>query len=351
MHLASLDLDEQVRLVCECPVSQRSLLLSLAAEPERLIPALPEAELCFSIKAAGLHDAAWIVEHATTEQIQACLDLDLCSNFDTNRAAMDEWFRCLCEAGDDALLKAARELDPELWILWLKDRLEVVVRDADASAWQAPAGAKTIDGVFFLLAQRANDDLSVPVRLLTLLFTEERDLYERFLQGVRYELISGTEEWAFRWREGRLEDLGFPRAEEAASIYARVPERQWSELPERGARPEPWTLPVWAPRLPAARDARHSLLRAAAELDPEEGSSFFFAYLALANKVARADRMPLGDAESIPAAMEKVARVASLGLDALARRHDSNPAEVLRRAPLEFLFRVGVTLDPGEGAK
>lgn len=350
-RIAALALEQQVRLICESAAALRSRLLALAPNPDRLIPKLPEAELCFSIKAAGLHDAAWIVEYATEEQVQACLDLDLCSDFTTNRKLLDDWLSCFAEAGDETLLRVVRSVDPELQVLWLSDRLQVVVRDADPSAWQAPPGAKTVDGVFYLIPARPEDDLAVPLRLLTLLFSEEPELYERLLQSVRYELPAETEEAALRWREARLQDLGFPPTEEALAVYAPLSNRAARELPGEMPRPTPWRVPVWLPQLPNPRDAAYSVLRAAAELRPEDRSGFFFAYLALANKVARADHLALGDAESIPAALEKVAKLASRGLDELTRLHTMTTVELLERAPLEFMFRVGVTLDRGEGAK
>ena len=51
--MAKLSIEAQTALVCEAPVSRRSELIELAPEPERLIPALPPAELCFTAKAAA----------------------------------------------------------------------------------------------------------------------------------------------------------------------------------------------------------------------------------------------------------------------------------------------------------
>ncbi|MFI5215656.1 MAG: hypothetical protein ACHQ3O_03865, partial [Candidatus Limnocylindria bacterium] len=57
--LAVLPFVVQVELVCEAPVARRAAVLELLPEPERVIPLLPEAELCFTVKAAGLESAAW----------------------------------------------------------------------------------------------------------------------------------------------------------------------------------------------------------------------------------------------------------------------------------------------------
>ena len=74
--MAALPLDQQVELVCRTPVTRRGELIELAPEPEALVPALPEAELCFTLKAIGLEESAWLIEHATPEQLTTCVDLD-----------------------------------------------------------------------------------------------------------------------------------------------------------------------------------------------------------------------------------------------------------------------------------
>jgi hypothetical protein len=345
--LAGLATDDQVALVCETPLAARRELLELLPVPEQVVPALPEAELCFTAKAIGLSDASWLLAHATPEQITASLDLDAWASDAPvpDRARLGAWLAALAEAGEPALLQSARSLDPELLVLWLKDRVEVWLKP-DEQDWQPPAGAQTLEGQFFFRARREGDDLADLRALLDALFREEYWTYFRLLQGATWELESETEEWALHWRTGRLLDLGFPSFEEAIAVYAPIPGRSLGELPE--APPEtdtvPWRLPIWMPRLPVSRASAHSLLRALAALDEEERRAALYAVLSLANRVAVADRLPLGDAETIPLALEKVASLASRGLDHLAAAHALDPAQVLRRATLEHLFRVGWSL-------
>jgi len=59
--------------------------------------------------------------------------------------------------------------------------------------------------------------------------------------------------------------------------------------------------------------------------------------------------MNLGDAESLPRAIDKATRFASEGLEYVAQENTVPLDEALRRAPLERLFRVGVNLNPEEG--
>jgi hypothetical protein len=183
--------------------------------------------------------------------------------------------------------------------------------------------------------------------VLDALFREDYWAYFRLMQGAIWELDSENEEWALRWRAGRLQDLGFPTWEEAMAIYGVLPARSLEELPE--APPEPgeaeWRLPIWMPRLPVSPNAAHSLFRALAALGDEERRPHLFALLALANRVAVADHLPLGDVETIPQALEKAVALASRGLDHLAASHGLDPGAVLRRTSVERLFRVGFSLD------
>ena len=49
--------------------------------------------------------------------------------------------------------------------------------------------------------------------------------------GVIWELETETEEWARRWRLARLEDLGFPRWEEAMGVYRYLDPGDRAALP------------------------------------------------------------------------------------------------------------------------
>jgi hypothetical protein len=349
--LAALDEEAQVALVCEAPVAARGALLDLLPRPEAVIPRLPEGELTFTAKAVGLGDAAWLLAHATPEQVVACVDLDAWSGTGLvpDPARLRAWLAALVEAGEEALLRGVHALDAELLVLWLRDRIEVALRTEEG--FEPPAGARTLDGQFYFRARGGGDDLEDVEAVLDALFREDYWTYFRLLQGAMWELPSETEEWALRWRAGRLQDLGFPAWEEAMAIYGVLPARSVDALPPApaAAADVEWRLPIWMPRLPLSPSAAHSLLRALAALGEDERRPHLLAVLALANRVAVADQLPLGDAETIPQALEKAAALASRGLDHLAEVHALDPAEVLRRAGVERLFRVGFSLERAAG--
>ena len=343
--VAALPLDEQVLLVCGAPLDLRERMLQLTPFPEEVIPLLPEAELCFTAKAIGLWDAGWILEHATPGQLVASLDLDGWQGLAPLHDNLRNWLAALAEAGDETLLRAARSLDMELIVLALRDRLAVVLDPKDEE-WQPPEGARTLEGQFYLIPKRAGDDLADVLKLLGAVFREDYWLYFRMLQGVIWELQSDLEEWALRWRTGRLEDLGFPSWDVAMRIYGHLRSSERDRIPEDSAPldVEAWQLPVFMPELPATITQAHSLFRAAAELDGEERRGFFYSFVGMANRVAVADRMPLGDAETLPKAIEDAASVISQGLEHVATRNACSLTDTLGRVSLERLFRVGASL-------
>lgn len=350
--LAAMSLDEQVSAVCEAPVALRSRLLDLVPAPEAVIPLLPEAELCFTCKEVGVEDASRLLEYATDHQIVACIDLDAWNGLTPDIRKLDTWMMSLAEAGDDTLLRAARAMDAETLALYLRDHVRVELKPSGDEDWQPPEGGQTLEGQFYYIARRDDDDVAVLRRLLIVLFQHDYWLYFRMMQSVTEEMSSEIEEWALRWRTGRLEDLGFPSWDHSMRIYGHMRPERLAEVPLEPADIEyaEWQLPVWISELPVAADGRHSIFRAVAQLDERARSQFFYAFMSLANKIAVADGRELGDASTLPDTIEKAARVSSLGLEHVASANSLDPEEALRRLPLEQLFRIGVNLAP-EGVR
>ena len=326
----------------------RNRILELCPEPEIIVPLLPEAELCFTCKEVGIDDSSWLLEHATEDQIVACLDLDAWDGLAPDRADLDRWFAALAEAGDPTLIRSARAMDTEMLALYLRAHVAVDLKPSGDEDWQPPEGGQTLDGQFYYVARKPNEDLAVLTRLLRVLFESDYWLYFRILQSVEEEQQVELEEWALRWRTGRLEDLGFPSWDRSMRIYGYLRSDRLGKLPAESQSIESseWPLPIWITDLPAAADHRLSLFRAVAELAPEERARFFYSFINLANQVAVADRSDLADAETLPKAIEKAAQISSLGLEHLAKENALSLNEGLRRIDLQHLFRVGVHLSP-----
>jgi len=347
--LESLAPEQQASLVLDTSLPIRRQLIELLPNPEDVIPLLPEAELCYTVRTIGLADASWLLALASDEQLVACFDLDAWNGVRLEPARLDAWFAALAETDDETLVRAAQALDPELLVLWLRRHVDVYVKPGpqEDPDWTPPDQSQTLEGQFYFVARDPNDDLAPLLHLLHALFPSDYWLYFRAIQAVREDLPTETEEWALRWRTGRLEDLGFPTWESAMRIYGFLRPEKLAELPAEQPVLDlaDYGLPTWTSSLPTTAGEERALFRAIRELSQEERGGVFHALIALANRIAVADRLELGDPESLPRALEKATRYASDGLVHLASANALALDETLRRVALDHLFRVGANLD------
>jgi hypothetical protein len=348
-ELAKLSPEEQATVVLEASMSVRRQTIELLPNPEAVIPLLPEAEFCYTCVAIGVEDASWLLPLATREQIVTSFDLDAWSGLSIDPVRLDGWMAALAETEDETLVAAAQSLDPEMLVMYLRHHVTVTLKPSEQEDpdWSPPEGGQTLEGQFYFVARDPKDDLAPILRLLHALFAGDYWLYFRAIQAVIEEIQIENEEWALRWRTARLEDLGFPPWDSAMRIYGFLRPDRLAELPaEANALDlESWDLPVWITDLPGSHSDERALFRATRDLGGEERSTVFYALISLANRVAVADRMELGDSESLPKAIDKSTRYASDGLEFVAAESGMGLAETLRRVPIERLFRVGVNLD------
>jgi hypothetical protein len=348
-ELASLTAEQQATVVVEAPLPTRARMIDLLPRPEEVIPLLPEAEFCYTCRAIGLEDASWLLPMATREQMVAAIDLDGWTGLALDPERLDAWMAAITSTDDETTLRALQAFDPEVIVIYLRAHVDVFVKPSpqEDPDWSPPDRSQTLEGQFYFVAKDSKDDLAPLLSMLHTLFQKDYWLYFRVIQAVREELATENEEWALRWRTGRLEDLGFPPWDTAMRIYGFLRPDRLADLPREAATLEthPTALPIWISELPGIPEDERALFRATRELGPEERSRVYHSLITLANRVAVADRMPLGDADALPVALDKAARFASDGLEFVAGANGLALDDTLRRVPIERLFRVGTNLD------
>ena len=310
----------------------------LVDSPEAVVPLLPEQEFVATILSGGMSEASWLMEIATPEQRVACIDLDCWTVYDVDLIRFEEWIDALIEAGRPTLAKALNEIDPEVWVLAMRSMANVMVV---AKEEEAPPGWTTEDGVCYF--QPRSDEAFARVKEITqTAFSEVQPAYWQLVYGMLFELESECQEYALRWRTGRLKDLGFPDREQAMLAYRpltadRIP--TWEIDDDEQAAVVPFaTLPELLQGTQVGR--------ALARLPAGRAADVLGYVLAVANSLAVADGMSLSDTDSIPMAMRKALRGIDRGLEEVALAQRLAPERVLDRTRPLDLFRIGATLDP-----
>jgi hypothetical protein len=349
---------------------RRADVILSGPEPERAVRALPGDEFYYVVHELGLSDAGDILALARPEQIQAALDFALWERSELVPERAAEWLEALAEAPPEQISAWVQGLDVELFALLLRKTSQVY----DLSQEEAPDEAvgtlyPTPDGLFVLdvwgvvgaEGPPADEPTEEPssaraiIRIIDSLYRDDRHLARRLLVGTRSELDSELEELAYRWRQGRMEDLGFADYYEALEVYrpldpatVRVGESKPGSL---RTRPTDVRDGVDAPsRAPSALVERIShgaspFSRAVQGVsNAEEVSELHFALVALTNRVLAADRVTPGDDAAVSATLERLLATLDLAVELLARGDAEREVEAVRTVALVRLFRLGVSL-------
>jgi hypothetical protein len=346
---AVISLDRYRDRLAQGQRSRRAEALFASSDPIAAIRALPPDEFFYVIHEVGFPEAMDIFIHGTAEQVQTVLDFSVWNHDRVDLEKGDDWLAALVEVPPATLGRWAQGIDVELLALLIRQRttihdlsLEESPDEPDGVLWTTP------DRLFDIDIKGDPDQTRVTQHLLDSLYRYSPDMMRRLLVGIRAESDAEMEETAYRWRSGRMADLGFADFYEALAVYQELDPGQ-----VRIGAPSPEsTAPAGDAnhlRLPAAMAERLSgktpFARGVAGLQSREvAASVHSALVALANRVLSADRVTPGDDEAVRGALERMACTLDLAVEFLA--HGAPEREVLAVAgvPPVILHRLGFSL-------
>ena len=324
----------------------------LLEEPDaaRLVPALPVQELYYLIKEVGIADAAELMALASAEQVQGFLDFDLWKRDQLQIGRSDAWLDALMEAGPLKLAATFKGLDQEFVARYFETQVRIYDLSQEAPP-EEPEGHfyPTPDGTFLLDVLAEGERGKRVERIVDWLYRVDLHYAQKMLLAARWELPSDLDEWAYRWRSGRMADLGFADYYEALEVY------RWLEpasvqvgegtTKKTHVTSTPTTLPLVLAESVGERGLLGQALGAiadATELERLQGE-----LMMLTNRVMSAERVEPGDLEALPGVLGGVVATLDLGLEFLARRGPDlvgQAVAALGSVALLRIFRVGFSL-------
>ncbi len=222
------------------------LTRALARRGERLLAAtdladevatLEPLEAYYIVKEIGLDQALPILLHLSQEQLEACIDLDCWNRYDFAADSLDEWLTAFALAGPETVARAFFSLDYVVQLLFLAQTVTVYDPDTDQVPQEDEENettrAMTPDG-FYLLELKTKMALKIhPFTLLDALYQYDPTATHQLLSEVRVDLPTQIEEEALRFRNGRIQDIGFVTPDEAAVLFSRPVIRQPLPRPQK----------------------------------------------------------------------------------------------------------------------
>jgi hypothetical protein len=334
--------------IIELTPFRADLARSLARRGERIlaaadladeVAALEPLEAYYIVREIGLDQALPILLELSHEQLEACVDLDCWNRYDFAVDSLDEWLTSFALAGPEALARAYFSLDYVVQLLFLAQTVTVYDPDTDQVPQEGKGKdtprAATPDGFYLLDAKNEVALKTHPFSLLDALYQYDPVASHRLLSDVRVDLPTQIEEEALRFRNGRMQDIGFAPPEEAAILFSRPALRQPLPRPQKPIDSALTRLPsVYAGPLSAT-----SLLQQALSLitDKERLSSLEQEIVWAINSAIIAYGEKGRDIKQITDIAERVRDTVSLGLESLL-------AEQAANGPLESAAAVAADL-------
>nr|WP_153864842.1 MULTISPECIES: DUF6178 family protein [Myxococcaceae] len=315
------------------PKARLDALIS-APDARRLVRSMPAEDLYFAIADVGLADSPELVQLASPAQFRTFVDLGGWERDRIDPHALLTWLRAARGDEPEEFLRKVHGVDAELLEYLLREF--TVVHDLEENPDVNPEGVtmETPEGRYLLEFKEVEGaELAGLRHLLNDLIAENPFEAVRLFEAARWEVPSELEEIAYRFRAGRLQDLGFPPLEEAVRLFSYV---------DPGARPAPAASPGQA--LAAAGGHVDYLEAAFRELDAVERDNLEDELRGVANAALVAEAADPGDLDALRRVGEMVRDYLSLGLEHLTGAAPARAAELVREVPLPRLFQVGFSL-------
>ena len=357
----------------------------------RLVRHTPVQPLFLFIKSLGLADATDLLRLCSAEQVQAFLDLDCWQGDRLVPARVYPWLTALLELGYARLTAHVQRLDPQMLTTFLAPQLRVYELTSEEPPEEPQGIAFATPDRFFLVdiippadeaTGDAEDRQALLQQFLEALYRGDLELARVVLTSARWDGGTEAEEQAYRFRSGRMADLGYIDYYEALKVYMLVdplkaPPAQPlvpSHAPPKAGKPvvPPDDEPalgaggligprsaVWRQLAPSLDASDFTFGRAVALLGDSEQARLFEHLLLLCNQAMAADRIELGDFDGTQQTLRRALGYLSLGLEFRLRPppepgaaappsalliDPQQAAQILREVPLVYLFRLGYSL-------
>jgi len=309
-------LDRWQTALSDAPARQRLEALLAGPDAPVLVRSLPAQDVYLLVRELGLADAAALVAHCSGEQLQSFVDLEAWAGYRFDVVALSDWVRALVQGGCRDVPGAWHALDPPLRLLALKRLIHVQELEEDEDP--DPIGAFVMDTPDrrYRVSARDDDHVDVVRVLLATQMAVEPASVSRMVADADATLASEAEELSFRFRNGRLADLGFPDPEEALALEA--PFRSLDEARAELGRPAVVEAETHLSRWMLARPGEGLLEQALDALeDPAARARVSQELVYLCNAALVARDVDVGDAARVREEIVRIHAALSLGLRVL----------------------------------
>ncbi len=323
---------------------------ALVAEDDAaaLVAAMPVQEIYYAIEEVGLDDAHDLLALCSIEQVKGLVDLDVWEKDQIVPLRLGRWLEAVQDLDQEEPIERFGQvvdgLDPEVIALYLQSHATIYDLELDLPPEEPEGHFVTTPDTFFLLDVTAGGEAGKRFDgFIEWLYRADLDMARRLLMAARSETPSELEEYAYRWRSGRMADLGYAEFYDALSVYrlldpasVRIDENTADRSRPAASLPAELLSPI---------DERGFFSRALGQISDEETLERLRGHLmTLANRVMAAELVRPGDLPAAQATLGRTLGYLNIGLETLTKGDLALARSALAHVALERLFRLGFTL-------
>lgn len=320
------------------------------------VQALDPIEFYDLYHAVGPSDAMVLLEYASSEQLQTCLDLDIWRGDQVSDDELSPWVEQMLTLPDEKFSEFLHDLDPELLALYLHRNVHLYMAEdkndeVDIPEDESPNVAQSPDFTYWIAYPEDTDKAELLRQLVDRLYAVLGiDKAWSALEGMHFEMESDLEETAYRFRTERLREYGFMPREEAAAIFANV------DVTKEAARMrEETNAELYVQPYPSTCKLEEALVA----LDQAEIADTFFEkvlarvadresikvqLLALAQQVATYDGYQPHETQGFEDSMKLAVANINIGLEFASEQDEETAVRLVTHISLKRLFSLGYSL-------
>lgn len=343
----NLNPDEQEKIFHKSSFKEKGELLMHSHNPAALTRSLSQEELYLVTREMDAEERGEVIRYATLPQLFFIADLDCWRKDRFYSRGFLKWLEALLAAGDDKVLIWLCEMDFESVVAGFQQVMEVLKPDREWTLDEVLGDRPyfSLDQMYYISGSEEN--LETVKRAIEILFENRRGRYTAILEGILGELPDEAEEEAYKRREIRLAERGFPDFETAQQIYRPLTAQEFENYPKKRASSEirdlesaiPNYLVLWSQERFFLDDVLHSFQNDTTGTRDKLQEELAW----ISNKVIAGAGIDFSSEKKVRRGIERARGFINIGLEQLSGRDFSAAREILEERWLEVIFRWGAT--------
>ena len=316
----------------------------------QLVQTMAADKLYLMIHEIGVDSSLELFSFVEPDQWKGLVDISCWESDMSSPERFAAWFQAVSLAGAPVAEKFIGAVDEEYLVTVIKSIATVEEKDLDKDF--VPDTLEIIpspDGEFFLLIPRNHTLIPFVVQALKLIFAKDLLKGRRLLRACRTELTTQLTETAFRFRSGRLEDLGFLEFNVAMEILEPIAlnelREKLKETVDEANLPRYSSLQSSISGLQLYGEQQslflHKVLAAIPSGSQKTNLEEHFTYLI--NRHCVVTQVDMADAMGIQVGALQTYGMVNLGLQTLVGDHIDSGVKALETLWLKELYRAGYT--------